>query len=337
MIQQHPILYFATLTLLATAPCSNAQAQQPSPAQRPSPAQLARILKRFPEADKDKDGKLSTEEIEAVRQKFLKSRQRKGRPAAAAQPTQAGDAKLAETLAGMNARLKNVEVELLEWPDALHKKLGNMTKLALMTRPVEKLEGKLPLLVNLHGGGPRWFNNSFQQQLVIAAEIGMKRGFDLAELAGQELIVLDPNTAERWNADSLDTMLDYVLETFPEIDKQRVYVMGYSAGGGAAWRWINQSADRFAAAAPCGFSGGSAKDDLKKLAKLPIWTMAGGDDGKNPAGIRNLVERLKAAGNVNVKHTEFAGADHRAGGKAVFQTVELVDWMLGFKRPSTAE
>jgi hypothetical protein len=50
-----------------------------------------------------------------------------------------------------------------------------------------------------------------------------------------------------------------------------------------------------------------------------------------------MVERLKAAGNVNVKHTEFEGADHRAGGRAVFNTVELVDWMLGFKRPKTTE
>ena len=132
-------------------------------------------------------------------------------------------------------------------------------------------------------------------------------------------------------------MLDYVLANFPEIDQDRVYVMGYSAGGGATWRWINQSADRFAAAAPCGFTGGSAQDDAAKLAKLPIWGMAGGNDGKNPAGIRKMVERLRAAGNMNVKHTEFDGADHRSGGKAVFGTVELVDWMLGFARPKTTE
>ena len=93
----------------------------------------------------------------------------------------------------MNARFKNVEVELLEWPDELHKKLGKMTKLALVTRPVKKVEGKLPLLINLHGGGQRWFNNSFQQQLAIAAQVGMKRGYDLAERAGKGLIVLDPN------------------------------------------------------------------------------------------------------------------------------------------------
>jgi len=80
MNKQHPILLFVILALLATAPFSNAQAQQPSE------EQLAQILKLFPEADTDKDGKLTTEEIEAVRQQFRQSRQRNTRPAAAAQP-----------------------------------------------------------------------------------------------------------------------------------------------------------------------------------------------------------------------------------------------------------
>ena len=315
----------------AAAPSKNAQAQQPSA------EQLARILKRFPEADKDKDGKLNAEEIAAFRQRFLRSRRGNMRSGATAKPTPAGDGKLAATLAEMNARFKNVEMELLVWPDELHKKLGKMTKLALVARPVKKTEGKLPLLINLHGGGPRWFNLSLQQQLGIGAQMGMKRGFDMAELAGKELVALDPNTAERWSVDSLDKMLDYFLANHPEIDQDRVYVMGYSAGGGATWRWINQSPDRFAAAAPCGFTGGSAEDDAKKLAKLPIWSMAGSEDGKNPAGIRKMVERLKAAGNANVKYTEFEGADHRAGGKAVFGTVELVNWMLGFKRSKNEE
>lgn len=51
--------------------------------------------------------------------------------------------------------------------------------------------------------------------------------------------------------------------------------------------------------------------DAKKLASSPIWAMAGGNNGRNPAGIRKMVDRLKAAGNENVKHTEFDGADHR--------------------------
>ena len=50
-----------------------------------------------------------------------------------------------------------------------------------------------------------------------------------------------------------------------------------------------------------------------------------------------MVERLRAAGKVSVKHTEFEGADFREGGRAVFGTMHLVDWMLGFQRPETTE
>ena len=80
--KNHPILPFVILALLATASFSSAQAQQPSE------EQLAKMLKRFPKADTDKDGNLTKQEA----QQFLKSRQRKGRPAAAAQPTQSTDA-----------------------------------------------------------------------------------------------------------------------------------------------------------------------------------------------------------------------------------------------------
>jgi len=79
MNKQHPILLFVVLALLAAAPFSNAQAQQPSE------EQLAQMLKRFPGADTDSDGKLTAEEFEAARQQFRQSRQGNARPAAAAQ------------------------------------------------------------------------------------------------------------------------------------------------------------------------------------------------------------------------------------------------------------
>ncbi|MDA7901398.1 hypothetical protein N9061_01275 [bacterium] len=86
--------------------------------------QLARILKRFPEGDTDKDAKLSTDEI----QQFCKSRQSNRRSVAAEQPMQANDAKLNETLAGINARgtgqrFKEIVLDLFEWPSEVHEKL----------------------------------------------------------------------------------------------------------------------------------------------------------------------------------------------------------------------
>ena len=67
MNKQHPILLFVILALLAAAPFSNAQAQQLSK------SRLAQLLKRFPEADANGDGKLTAEEFKAARQRFRQS------------------------------------------------------------------------------------------------------------------------------------------------------------------------------------------------------------------------------------------------------------------------
>ena len=60
--------------------------------------------------------------------------------------------------------------------------------------------------------------------------------------------------------------------------------------------------------------------------------MAGGADGDRTTGVKRMVERLKEAGNKNVKHTEFEGANHGEANAAVFSSVTLVNWMLEFSR-----
>ena len=99
--------------------------------------------------------------------------------------------------------------------------------------------------------------------------------------------------------------------------------MGYSAGEGLR-RWVNQSPDRFAAAAPCGFTGGSANDDAK-LANLPIWTMAGSEIDEESSWSQKNGGAIEAAGNVNVKHTEFEGADHRVASSLQYSRVSGLD------------
>ncbi len=238
---------------------------------------------------------------------------------------EAEDAALNETLEGINDRFQKVEVQLVEWPAELREKLGELKRIAFMAFPVKQSGGKLPLLISLHGAGGR--KMSLQEQLVRSAEV---KGLGLAELAGKDLILLEPNTADIWNVDTLNAMLDSVLENHPEIDTNRIYLMGHSMGGIGTWAWINESADRFAAASPSGIDIGDS-GDVERLVDLPIWGMVGGADKPDRiAGIKRMVERLRAAGNKQVKYTEFPGADHAAANAAVFSSVELVDWMLGF-------
>ena len=79
IMNKHPlILLLVILALAAAAPFSNAQAQQLSE------SRLTQILKRFPQADRDKYGKLTAEEFKAARKQFPQSRQQNARPAAVA-------------------------------------------------------------------------------------------------------------------------------------------------------------------------------------------------------------------------------------------------------------
>ena len=245
-----------------------------------------------------------------------------------ASPTQAAEEAptLSETLTTINERFEKVHIELLEWPEELLQDLGALKPTAFVARPDSESNGKIPLLISLHGGGGKAM--SIERQLERSARV---KGLHLAELAGRNLMLLEPNSADSWDADTLNRMLDYFLKKYPEVDPQRVYVMGHSMGGKGTWDWINESPERFAAAAPAGFSPGDS-GDVDRLVALPIWGMAGGDDGDRAIGIRQMVERLRAAGNSNVKHTEFAGASHSQANVAVFSSVELVDWMLGLSK-----
>jgi len=166
---------------------------------------------------------------------------------------------------------------------------------------------------------------SLRDQLIRSSKV---KGLALAELAGKDLILLEPNSADSWDPDTLDSMLDYVLESFDQIDENRVYVMGHSMGGTGTWNWIRRSPNRFAAAAPCGFGSGASSEGIEKLVRLPVWGMVGGDDGNNVVSVQTMVDNLRAIGNSQVRHTAFQGAKHSQGNAAVFSSVELVDWML---------
>lgn len=233
------------------------------------------------------------------------------------------DVGVEEALKEINDRFQNVDVRVISWPENIRESLGNLKRLAFMAYPKTRPSGKLPLLISLHGAGGK--EMTLQEQLVRSARV---KGLALAEIAGKDLILLEPNSADSWDPIALDRMLDYVLDTYSEIDRRRVYVMGHSMGGTGTWNWILESRDRFAAAAPCGFSSGANPEGIETLVDLPIWGLVGGDDGNNTLAVQRMVDNLRAVGNTKVKHTAFPDAKHSQGNAAVFSSVELVDWML---------
>jgi poly(3-hydroxybutyrate) depolymerase len=122
--------------------------------------------------------------------------------------------------------------------------------------------GTVPLWLALHGGGddPRQFVD----------EIG------LLTLAGSErfaIVAPDHQNIAGLLSDVLPKLVKYMLKTYPALDASRVYVTGYSMGGGATLRAINGDPSVFAAAIPMAASPYTGTPDQVaqfKKAHLPV-------------------------------------------------------------------
>jgi pimeloyl-ACP methyl ester carboxylesterase len=123
----------------------------------------------------------------------------------------------------------------------------------------------------MHGGGgtTRAVNDQqWKNQIQLYAP---REGFYLAPRAPTD-------TWNLWHQGHIDALFDRLIEDFViahGVDPNRVYLMGYSAGGDGVYQLAPRMADRFAAAA----------------------MMAGHPNNASPAGLRNLPFMIFVGGN----------------------------------------
>ena len=193
----------------------------------------------------------------------------------------------------------------------------------------DKPKGGRSLLISMHGGGnapaqvndKQWKN---QQHL-----------YELEE--GVMLVPRAPtNTWNLWHEAHIDPMFDRLIEdmiVFEEVNPNRVYLTGYSAGGDGTYQLAPRMADRFAAAA----------------------MMAGHPNEASPLGLRNLpfaihvgendspYNRNKVAGEWGEKLKALRAADPQGyehtvklhAGRAHWmnhEEAEALPWMARFTR-----
>jgi predicted peptidase len=79
------------------------------------------------------------------------------------------------------------------------------------------------------------------------------------------------------------------------IDRDRVYLTGFSMGGYGTWQTAAAFPDTFAAIAPiCGMSD---VPDAPRLAGIPVWAFHGAQDVNVPVGeSRKMIEALRKSG-----------------------------------------
>ena len=132
-------------------------------------------------------------------------------------------------------------------------------------------EGERSLLISMHGGGgaPREVNDRQWQNQIRLYEPG--EGFYVAPRAPTD-------TWNLWHQEHIDPLFQRLIDAHVcvnGVDPDRVFLMGYSAGGDGVYQLAPRMADRFAAAA----------------------MMAGHPNEAQPLGLRNLPFALFMGGN----------------------------------------
>src|SRR5690606_25294395 len=82
-----------------------------------------------------------------------------------------------------------------------------------------------------------------------------------------------------WQPDAVSQFVEQVASQY-RVDRERLYLIGYSMGGYAAWRTPAAHSNLFAAVVP--ICGGGEPNDARALATIPIWAFHGAIDDVVP-------------------------------------------------------
>ncbi len=130
-----------------------------------------------------------------------------------------------------------------------------------------------------------------------------------------------------WTRTSISLLIKLIEDISAEysIDKNRVYIMGFSLGSVATWTILSEYPDIFAAGVP--ISGRGDHSQAESLKNTPIWHFHGEMDSMFPIlGSRNLVAKLKIL-KAPIRFTEFENMGHGILGPSLSHS-ELFYWLF---------
>ncbi|MCH6256877.1 prolyl oligopeptidase family serine peptidase [Puniceicoccaceae bacterium K14] len=204
---------------------------------------------------------------------------------------------------------------------------------------------KYPLVLALHGGGGIGSDNT--RNVVDFDEF-----FDGAQRY-HAFIYAPQATSAFWHIDerhqSIMTMIDKLVEE-KNVDPDRIYITGFSMGGGGTWDLLKLYPDRFAAALPICSIAPRITSPVSGIAGKPIWAFHARDDlVVSVTDTRDVIDEILDAEDLpqpeypstglfefeepslNLKYTEYA-----IGGHAIwphtYANEEVIDWLFSKKK-----
>jgi len=217
------------------------------------------------------------------------------------------------------------DMKVINFPEEVTKIDTNLQKEALLFSPKEKPEGKIPLIVMLHGAG------GTKKKDVRAFEVN--RDVRWAMTAANKKYVakiLVPRSTSHWNPAAMNKAVEYILSTNDDIDPSRIYCCGYSLGGLGTWNWARHKPNPLAAVVPVAFI--ASQENIDNLKDLPVWAMAGTNDRRRAGSVKSLEKVFKDKGFKNNRVTIFEGANHGQTAALAWKEKGLLEWLFSHSK-----
>lgn len=193
---------------------------------------------------------------------------------------------------------------------------------------LEDGNGEWPLLLWLHGRSLRGGGLDRLKRYGPPAMIARGRDIPFIVVAPQ----LPPDG--RWaQLDPVAAIVDEVAERYP-VDRDRVYLMGFSMGGGGAYRMAFSHAEKFAAMIGiAGHTPPPTEGNVKAVASLPFLAIHGENDVRVPLPpARRMASAMTTAGAPLFEFRMAPGMNHSRL-ERLTRDESLYDWLLSHRRP----
>ena len=190
----------------------------------------------------------------------------------------------------------------------------------------EQSEGKLPLVIQLHGAGER---GAGQEDLKLVDIHGFS-----ALLQKQDfpcITVMPQCPKDSFWAARVESIIEFVaqLKAYFPVDESRVFLTGLSMGGFGTWDMACTYPNLFSAAAP--ICGGGLTWRAGLLKDLPIRAFHGDADTCVPlCNSEAMVEAVNLCGG-HAELTIFPGVDHNSWTPAYCDT-DVIPWLVSQTR-----
>lgn len=218
-----------------------------------------------------------------------------------------------------------------------------------MLSPAETDPGKkYPLVLFLHGSGERGDDN--EKQLAHGASVfsnpvnsgkypafvvfpQCKEKYWTGKIDERSFMPGSPVPPESKTERTLMELIEYLISNNP-IDIDRIYIIGISMGGIAAYDLVCRYPDKFTAAVP--ICGAVNPDRLPDAKDVKFMIFHGEEDEEVPSYCsREAYKALNSVG-ANVEYIEFAGIGHDCWSTA-FNYPTLLSWIFAQSKTSAPQ